>query len=362
MRPLFLICYPLLFFSFAQSQNLKISDFRLTGEAFQTGSDCILLTADRPWKSGAIWHKKPVSLRASFTADLRFMIGCKDDAGADGMVFVLHPLGNQEGFEGEGMGFAGIEPALGIEIDTWVNGHLGDPLEDHIALLRDGDVSHRNNLAEPVLLPNLEDCNQHNLKIQWTPEKQQLNIYLDGEQVIQYRADIRHEIFKGIDQIYWGITAATGDYSNRQEICFETLEYSLTEEMPPLELAGPKKDSLTGGKLITLDNLQFNSGSSRILPISKDELDELVFILKQNPKKRLDIIGHTDNVGSEDRNQELSRRRAEAVADYLISKGIDPQQLNPRGLGEAYPKADNTTPGGRSKNRRVVFRLVPYLP
>lgn len=362
MRPLFLICCPLLFFSFAQSQDLKITDFRLAGEAFQTGSDCILLTADRPWKSGAIWHKKPVSLRAPFTAELRFMIGCKDEEGADGMVFVLHPLGNQEGFEGEGMGFAGLRPALGIEIDTWTNGHLGDPFEDHIALLRNGNVTHMNNLAEPVRLENLEDCTQHNLRIQWTPSKLQLNVFLDDKQLIQYRADIRHEIFNGIDQIYWGITAATGNYSNRQEICFETLKFSLSEEMPPLELAGPLKDSLTSGKMISLDNLQFNSGSSRILPISKDELDELVYLLKKYPKKRLDIIGHTDDVGSEERNQELSRKRAEAVADYLISKGIDPKQLSPRGFGEIYPVADNTTPFGRSRNRRVVFRLVPYLP
>jgi outer membrane protein OmpA-like peptidoglycan-associated protein len=339
-----------------------MDDFRLTGEAMQTGSECILLTADRPWKSGAIWHKKPISLRAPFKATLKFMIGCKDQNGADGMVFVLHPLGNQQGFEGEGMGFAGLQPALGIEIDTWINGHLHDPVEDHIALLQNGSVSHLDNLAGPVKLPNLEDCRHHSLTVQWSPLEKQLDIYLDGEQVIQYQSDLRHDLFKGKDAIFWGITAATGDHSNRQEICFEKLDYTLTENMPPLSLTGSSRDSLIGGKVVILDNLQFNTGSATLKKLAKSELEEMVYILREHPEKRLDIFGHTDNIGSEALNQQLSSQRAQAVADFLISKGVDPKQLNPRGFGETYPIADNNTLKGRLKNRRVGFRLMPYYP
>lgn len=344
------------------AQSFKIQDFRLAGEAIRTGSDCIRLSPDKVWSSGSIWHKKAISLRAQFEVSIKFMIGCKNEEGADGLVFVLHPHSSQTGFQGEGMGFAGLTPSLGIEIDTWRNKHLGDPSEDHIAILKNGNVSHWNNLAGPIRLQNLEDCSQHILTIKWSPSANMLTINIDKRQVLQYRGNLRQQIFNGADQLYWGITAATGAFSNRQEICFERLAYTLSEDILPLELSGNKKKALLDGESVIISNLKFETGSTAILDRSKAELDELASILKQVKGKRLDIFGHTDSQGSEDNNNELSRKRALAIAKYLEIKGVNRKILNPRGYGEEYPIAPNNTPAGRSKNRRIEFRLLPYYP
>jgi outer membrane protein OmpA-like peptidoglycan-associated protein len=343
------------------AQEFKVDDFRLSGEAIRTGSNCIRLTPDRTWSSGSIWHKKPISLRTAFEATIEFMLGCKDEEGADGLVFVFHPHAEQLGYQGEGMGFSGLNPSLGIELDTWLNEHLADPGEDHVALLKNGSVHHHTNIIGPVSVSNLEDCRRHTLAIKWSPKNNHLKILLDGTQLIQYNKNIRQEIFSGIDEIYWGLTAATGAYSNRQEICFKELKYTLSEDLPPIEMY-TKKEDLLEGKPVILSNIQFKTGSSTLLPMAKTELAAMANILKKNKDKRLDIFGHTDDVGSPETNLKLSGKRANVIALYLEALGVDPKQLNPRGYGEEYPITGNTTSSGRSKNRRIEFRLLTYYP
>ncbi|MCB0571010.1 MAG: OmpA family protein [Phaeodactylibacter sp.] len=343
-------------------QQPDISDFRLGGEAVVTGDNCIQLTPDREWASGSIWYKEAIGLNAPFEMELKVMLGCKDGSGADGIVFVFHPYAQRTGYQGEGMGFAGLEPSLGIEIDTWLNEHLGDPLADHIALLRDGQVDHRFSLKKPVAIPNIEDCRQHPMKVSWSPDEQRLRILLDGKTVLTYEGDIVDRVFKGNSKVYWGVTAATGAFSNRQAICFDKLEFTKAEDIPPLELSGKKAGLLLKGEIITLDNLQFESGSATLLPLSKAELDRLALLMKHHPGLNLDIFGHTDNVGSAGANQALSQRRSEAVARYLMDKGIPRHRLRPKGFGELYPIASNDTPAGRLKNRRVAFRLSRPVP
>ncbi len=360
MQHLYLPALLALFFITALSaQSPKIEDFRLAGDARRTGDNCIDLTYDRDWSSGSLWHREAISLDAAFNMELRVMLGCKDRQGADGMVFVFHPHDRRIGYSGEGMGFAGLRPSIGIEIDTWLNEHLGDPAEDHIALLRDGSVQHfDNNLAGPNAIPNIETCSEHQLQIRWSPGNQLLSVRLDGRRVLSYRGDLVRDIFRGKDKVYWGVTSGTGAYSNRQAICFEKLEFTLADKLKPLELSGEKAKRLMEGEFISLSNIQFESGSARLLPASKQELDELVRILQQRPKWQLDILGHTDNVGSSSSNLRLSKRRAKAVADYLKRKGVNPERMNARGVGEAYPKHSNRTKTGRLKNRRVEFRFT----
>ncbi len=352
-------CYFLLFLpSLLYAQQPKLSDFRLDGDARPDGGNCITLTPDYQWASGSIWYKKAISLDAPFEMKLKVMLGCKDGDGADGMVFVFHPYAERTGYRGEGMGFAGLRPALGIEIDTWLNEHLADPPQDHIAILRDGSVSHRYNLAGPRRISNIEDCQEHELTIRWSAQAMQLSIYLDGASILSYREDIVKEIFRGEDEVYWGVTSATGNYNNRQAVCFEELNFELVEERLPLELAGRKKADLMKGEFIALERLQFETGGAELTPDSHRELDALIRIMRKNPKLSLDIIGHTDNVGSARTNLTLSEKRSRAVARYLKSKGISPERINARGLGERFPRSTNATQEGRLKNRRVEFRLT----
>jgi len=329
----------------------------LAGDAARSGDRCIQLTYDWEWSSGSIWYNKAISLKSPFDMELKVMLGCKNQDGADGMVFVFHPHDRRVGYGGEGMGFAGLRPSIGIEIDTWENGHLGDPPQDHVALMRDGQVAHYNNLEGPNTIPNIEDCSEHDLRIRWLPEREQLLLYIDGRQVLFYQGDLRREVFRGNEKVYWGITSGTGAYSNRQSVCIEKLDFTLVEELPKLELDGTKADKLIKGEFISLSNIQFESGSANLLPASKRELDEMARIMKKHPGWKLDILGHTDNVGSANNNLRLSERRAKAVADYLKSKEIPKDQLNSRGLGESYPKYSNKSATGRLKNRRVEFRL-----
>jgi outer membrane protein OmpA-like peptidoglycan-associated protein len=91
---------------------------------------------------------------------------------------------------------------------------------------------------------------------------------------------------------------------------------------------------------------------------SKPALDKLAEVLKNKPLWKLEISGHTDNVGDDNGNLVLSKKRAEALKNYLISKGINADRLVTLYFGETKPIADNNTPEGRKKNRRVEMKIV----
>jgi outer membrane protein OmpA-like peptidoglycan-associated protein len=106
-------------------------------------------------------------------------------------------------------------------------------------------------------------------------------------------------------------------------------------------------------------NIQFESGAATIQKQSLKLLDEVADVLRKNPTLGPVLIeGHTDNRGSRAFNVDLSQRRARAVMDYLISKGIERKRLSAKGFGFAQPIATNDTALGRAKNRRVDFRLI----
>ncbi len=111
-------------------------------------------------------------------------------------------------------------------------------------------------------------------------------------------------------------------------------------------------------RTIPLEGVKFAFNEARILPESYPILDRWVQYLKEHPTMVVEIAGHTDSVGSEQYNLYLSRRRAEAVRNYFIQKGIDPERLIARGYGEYQPIADNGTPEGRARNRRVEIRVI----
>ena len=110
-------------------------------------------------------------------------------------------------------------------------------------------------------------------------------------------------------------------------------------------------------KPIALNNLFFDTGKWVLLPASIAELNRVATIIRQQGKK-VEISGHTDNVGDDESNRILSENRANAVRDYLVSVGIKSELLVPRGYGETRPVATNNTPSGRQKNRRVELKFI----
>lgn len=106
------------------------------------------------------------------------------------------------------------------------------------------------------------------------------------------------------------------------------------------------------------DALEFAFGKDVILPISFPSLEELAIVLSKKATWKLQISGHTDNVGEAQANLILSKKRAEALKNYLIGKGIDGNRMITEYFGETKPIADNTTDLGRQKNRRVEMKIV----
>ena len=91
----------------------------------------------------------------------------------------------------------------------------------------------------------------------------------------------------------------------------------------------------------------------------RNTLDGVAQSMIDYPESLIDVMGHTDSTGSEQYNLDLSRRRAESVANYLVSRGVSRARIETIGYGEQYPIADNTTATGRSENRRVEIRITP---
>lgn len=115
---------------------------------------------------------------------------------------------------------------------------------------------------------------------------------------------------------------------------------------------------LTSGSVIALRNIFFNTASYDLLPASNTELDKLVKLLKANPTLRIELGGHTDNVGNDATNQKLSEQRANAVRDFVVKQGIDGARITAQGYGETKPVAANDTEEGRAQNRRTEVRVL----
>jgi len=112
--------------------------------------------------------------------------------------------------------------------------------------------------------------------------------------------------------------------------------------------------------LVNLPNgVTFDTDSTVIKPAFRDTLDRVAQSLTQYPNSLIDVYGHTDSTGSDAYNMTLSQNRAQAVADYLSSRGVAPARIRAQGFGKTRPVASNGTEEGRAANRRVEIKIVP---
>jgi outer membrane protein OmpA-like peptidoglycan-associated protein/tetratricopeptide (TPR) repeat protein len=112
------------------------------------------------------------------------------------------------------------------------------------------------------------------------------------------------------------------------------------------------------GSKVVLRNIFFDYNKSSLQPVSETELDKLYELLNENKLLKVEISGHTDNVGSAEANKKLSTARAKSVVDYLILKGVSPTRLKYMGYGKERPVADNESEMGRQLNRRTEFEII----
>ena len=126
-------------------------------------------------------------------------------------------------------------------------------------------------------------------------------------------------------------------------------------------LATINPDNIRALDVATALNIQiinFDSASTEIPEANKSILDQAAVLMQRAPQVRLTVKGHTDAVGDANANKTLSQQRAQAVVDYLVSRGVNPGQLQAIGFGSEQPIAANATPEGQFKNRRIEFEVL----
>ncbi len=111
-------------------------------------------------------------------------------------------------------------------------------------------------------------------------------------------------------------------------------------------------------RTFTLDNVQFDFGKASLRPESYPELQELLDYMQLKEDTRIEIAGHTDNIGNDMDNLKLSEQRANAIRSWLIKKGIAPGRIIAKGYGAAQPLSDNNTEEGRRLTRRTEVRIL----
>ena len=201
--------------------------FFLNGTASQLNDSCFLLTPDRTvFEVGSIWYPEKIDLRNSFDLVMQMNFGCKDELGADGIVFGLQPVSTAAGAGGENLGIGGVVPSLSVEFDTWYNDNRADPIFDHISVFANGSTTHGSagERAGPVQAragnPNVETCGPLPLRVTWEAGTNTLRVFFDCELRLEHTEDIVNTIFGGDPFVFYGFVAATGGAGNEQSVCF----------------------------------------------------------------------------------------------------------------------------------------------
>lgn len=203
-----------------------MAQYQVNGAAVQLSCNCYRLTQAINTQSGSVWNVNQISLNNPFDFTFNVYLG-NNDGGADGIAFMMQPISTSIGSTGGGLGYEGISPSLAIEIDTYQNGW--DPTFDHIAIMANGVVDHGsvNNLAGPLSAlqsgGNIEDGQEHLLRVVWNPSTNTLTTYVDGALRVQSQGDYINTIFGGNPMVYWGFTASTGGLNNEHRFCLAML-------------------------------------------------------------------------------------------------------------------------------------------
>ena len=201
-----------------------IAQYTVNGNATKDNCNCYTLTKNINTQSGSVWNNNKIDLSQSFNFTFDVFLGCNDN-GADGMAFVLQPISTSVGSNGSGMGFQGINPSIGVTLDTHLNTITNDPVYDHIAIQLNGDVNHAsaNTITPPTPISatnnNVEDCQTHILQIIWDVTLTKLSVYFDGVLRVSATQDFVSNVFGGNPNLFWGFTAATGGENNLQRFC-----------------------------------------------------------------------------------------------------------------------------------------------
>ncbi|MBN2892899.1 MAG: PorP/SprF family type IX secretion system membrane protein [Bacteroidales bacterium] len=174
----------------------------------------------------------------------------------------------------------------------------------------------------------------------------------NGEKLGSAKSDINGKYsIKMSDVSSVSISASADGYlffSENLEIDFSKFVKKKDIKLQPMEI----------GASVVLNNVNFDTGKSELRPESYPEINRLIYIMIQYPSIKVEISGHTDNTGNDIFNKQLSQDRAQAVVDYMFSKGISKNRLKAVGFGSAFPRASNDNEEGKQQNRRVEAKIL----
>jgi len=208
-----------------------------------------------------------------------------------------------------------------------------------------------------------------------TEEKALLNVLVVNNNEKPLEGEIVSFIAMKDGKIYTGHTNAQGQFSILIPIGddYEVSYKDFTKKIDYSKISVPEEKALytldfkitfEPSRTIVLQNVEYDFNKATLRPGSYKTLNDLVEVMKMKDKMEIEIAGHTDNIGSAEHNLKLSQERANAVRNYLISKGIKPGRITAKGYGSTEPVALNThpdgsdNPEGRQQNRRTEVRVI----
>jgi len=205
--------------------------------------------------------------------------------------------------------------------------------------LSTGDLENKAPLSADITLTNINDPND----------------------VQSFKTDLNGQLLTIINTGSYALTVSKEGYLFHSENM--ALEESKTAAEPflysvLLQKIKPKEVVVTKPKAVILKNIFFETGSATLLSSSDIEINKLFELLNTNPNIKIQIIGHTDNVGNENDNQKLSEERARSVYTALVNLGVEKSRVSSIGKGENNPIASNEDEAGRKENRRTEFVIV----
>jgi OOP family OmpA-OmpF porin len=122
-----------------------------------------------------------------------------------------------------------------------------------------------------------------------------------------------------------------------------------------LRVTAASQDTLD--RALAGSTIEFEPGSALLTDDGKQTLDGIIIALRSVDPRKIEVIGHTDNIGDAAKNMALSQARADSVKVYLVARGMAPERIRTSGMGEDQPIMPNTTEEGRRRNRRIEFRI-----
>jgi hypothetical protein len=252
MRHLYSLFFTLAFFFLFLGANAQFTtNVNAVATSSSPTSNCFRLTEATNYQVGSVWNNTQVDLSQNFVINTKLYFGA-DDAGADGLAFVLQNSGlNAIGEHGGGIGYLKMPGnSFIIEFDTYYNAepwfNVGDPVDDHIGFQANGDPYHNswegNSLKAPESFGfNIEDGMWHDATFSWNASTKTMTVQIFGN-TYSYTGDIVKNIFGNNSMVYWGFTAATGSYvGNEHGVCI------ITNTPPPPPTCGQLRTQTPGG-------------------------------------------------------------------------------------------------------------------